>query len=188
MQEQLKRKFKHLALLDAVIEQEWEYRYYSFDSAWSDSEEMASVRDGSGGECFLHFHNDNVAFKCTSPVDGLFADFDSLKSTVPKRFSSFIAEPAFSMDMGSCIWYLENDSWVKLGSGIKDLPTPETILAMSAAEYCKYVESYFERSIDTGLVELVFEGKFKIDMAQQLNDSVDLELLAKDITQIGEIT
>ena len=188
MPDQLKRKLKRLALLDAMIEQEWEYRYYSFDSAWSESEEMASLRDGSGGEWFVHFAGDNVAFKCTSPVDGIVEDFEKLKSSVPKRFTSFIHEPAFSMNIGSCIWYFENDSWVKLGVEIQDLPNPDAIVAMSAEDYCKYVESYHEKSIDPKLVQQILEGTFQETIAQQLNADIDLELLSSDLKQIGEIT
>ncbi len=47
MIEQLRKKMKSLALLDAIIEQEWEYRYSSYNSNWSDTEEMGSLRDGS---------------------------------------------------------------------------------------------------------------------------------------------
>jgi len=53
MIEQLRKKMKSLALLDAIIEQEWQYRYFSYNSNWSDSEEMGSLRDGCGGEWFL---------------------------------------------------------------------------------------------------------------------------------------
>ena len=45
MKAELINKLKHLALLDAIIEPEWEYRYYSYNSHWSESEEMASLRD-----------------------------------------------------------------------------------------------------------------------------------------------
>ena len=89
MLNQFKRKLKHLALLDAVVEQEWEYRYYSYNSQWGKQEEMVSLRDGSGGEWFVLVDGDNVAFKCSSPVDGLVVDFGALKALVPKRFSSF---------------------------------------------------------------------------------------------------
>lgn len=81
----------------------------------------------------------------------------------------------------------ENGSWVKLGIAVEDLPTPDAIMAMSAVDYSQFGESYFERSIDSDLVELVFEGKFQLEVAQQLNPNVDLKLLADDIKQIGEI-
>lgn len=188
MLNQFKRKLKHLALLDAVVEQEWEYRYYSYNSLWAEQEEMASLRNGSGGECFVLFDGDNVAFKCTSPVDGLVDDFEVLKVSVPKRFSSFLDEPAFSMSEGSCIWYLDNDSWVKLGKSLNDLPDPEKIIAMSAADYCQYVEEYFERKIDITWVESVFAGKFGMEAAKGINPDIDVELLAQDLQEIGKVT
>jgi len=188
MIETIKQKLRRLALLDAIIEQEWEYRYYSFDSEWSETEEMASLRDGSGGEWFFLFEGQNMAFKCTSPVDGLVQDFEELKIKVPERFSSFLNEPAFSMNQGSCIWYLHEQTWVKLGNSIKDLPNPEKIIVMTASDYCKFVESYFERQVDESLVESVLEGKYTLDMAKQINPDVDIELLTKDMIEIGECT
>ena len=46
--DELKRMFQSLALLDAILMPDWEYRYYSFDANWSDEEMLASMRDGSG--------------------------------------------------------------------------------------------------------------------------------------------
>ncbi len=186
MIENLRRKLKHLALLDATIEQEWEYRYYSYNAVWSESEEMASLRNGSGGEWFFLFDGENVAFKCTSPVDGLANDFESLKSQVPGRLSVFLNEPAFSMDRGSSIWYLENGNWVKLGNPINDLPDPDVIMKMTASDYCHYSESYFEKRIEQRLVEIVLGGGFDLEIAKKINPDINLELLAEDLEQIGD--
>ena len=187
MLDQFRRKLKRLALLDAIVEQEWEYRYYSFNSEWSEHEEMASLRDGCGGEWFVLFDGDNVAFKCTSLVDGLVDDFVELKASVPKHFSSFIEEPAFSMDHGSCIWYLEDNSWVRLGNSLTDLPDPEKIIAMTASDYCQYVEGNFELRVEKTLVESVLEGKFSMEIAKQINPDIDIELLTKNLQEIGGI-
>ena len=186
MIEIINKKLRRLALLDAIIEQEWEYRYYSFNSAWSESEEMASLRNGSGGEWFFLFEAANLAFKCTSPVDGLAQDFEELKLKVPERFSSFLNEPAFSMSQGSCIWYVQDQSWVKLGISINDLPDPEAILKMTASDYCKFAESYFERQVNQSLVGSVLEGNYTLEIAKQINPEIDIELLAKDLVEIGE--
>ena len=71
--------------LDAIIEPEWEYRYYSYNSKWSDTEEMASLRDSCGGEWFFLIGEDNLSFKCTSPVDGLADDFERKKNPFLKN-------------------------------------------------------------------------------------------------------
>ncbi len=51
----LKRTTQSFATLDLIVSPEWEDRYYSFDSNWSPSEQMASMRDGCGDEWFLLF-------------------------------------------------------------------------------------------------------------------------------------
>lgn len=40
----LMRLTQSLAILDAVLSPEWEYRYYSFNQAWADGEKMALCR------------------------------------------------------------------------------------------------------------------------------------------------
>ena len=181
----LRNKLKHLALLDAIIEPEWEYRYYSYNSNWSDTQEMASLRDSCGGEWFFLLDESNVSFKCTSPVDGLVDNFDEIKKTLPERFTPFLNEAAFSMDQGSCIWFIEDDIWVKLGKDISDLPNPIRIQEMTASDYCQFVEEIFEQKIDQDVVQSIFDGNFTIDMAKKINPSIDLDALQKDISEIG---
>ncbi len=185
MEVTLRNKLKHLALLDAIIEPEWEYRYYSYNSNWSNTEEMASLRDSCGGEWFFLFNDRNISFKCTSPVDGLVDNFDEIKESVPKKFTTFLNEVAFSMDQGSCIWFIENNTWVKLGNEISDLPNPTIIQEMTASDYCQFVEEIFEQEIDKEIVQSIFDGNFTIDMAKKINPSIDLGALQVDISDIG---
>jgi hypothetical protein len=53
--EQLIRRCRALAVLDLILSPEWQYRYYSFNSKWSDAEQMASMRDGCGNEWWIVF-------------------------------------------------------------------------------------------------------------------------------------
>ncbi len=48
--ESLKQLSQSLAILDAIMSPDWEFRYYSFNSKWSEGEMMASMRDGSGDD------------------------------------------------------------------------------------------------------------------------------------------
>jgi hypothetical protein len=41
---------RSLAMLDAILSPEWEYRYYSFNAAWGPAQELASMRNGSGDD------------------------------------------------------------------------------------------------------------------------------------------
>lgn len=49
---ELRRIAQSLAVLDAILCPDWEYRYYSFNSRWGFGDEMASMRNGSGDEWF----------------------------------------------------------------------------------------------------------------------------------------
>ncbi len=40
---QVRHIAQSLAMLDAILSPEWDYRYYSFNSAWGPGEEMASM-------------------------------------------------------------------------------------------------------------------------------------------------
>lgn len=53
--DEVKRRSQALALLDAILMPQWEFRYFSFNCNWdgSGNEMMASMKDGSGGEYFL---------------------------------------------------------------------------------------------------------------------------------------
>ena len=47
-----RRLTRALALLDAIMSPDWEYRYYSFNAHWAEGEMMASMRNGSEDHWF----------------------------------------------------------------------------------------------------------------------------------------
>ncbi len=97
----LRQRAKALAMLDAILSPEWEYRYYSFDARWNEGEEMASMRNGSGDDWFLLFGAFGAAIKGLAHESSLAGDpalTAAVKSQVPETFASFLNEPAFSMD------------------------------------------------------------------------------------------
>jgi hypothetical protein len=44
--DEVKRIAQSLAILDAILMPEWEFRYYSFDAHWGEGEMLASSRAG----------------------------------------------------------------------------------------------------------------------------------------------
>ena len=44
-----------LAMLDAILSPEWEYRHFSFNSRWAPFEQMGSMRNGQGDHYFALF-------------------------------------------------------------------------------------------------------------------------------------
>src|SRR5262245_33579514 len=59
----LKRLMQSMALLDAILSPEWQYRYYSFDSKWDNGEQMGSMRDGCGDDLFALFNEHGCFLK-----------------------------------------------------------------------------------------------------------------------------
>ena len=61
--DRLKALCQSLAMLDAIMSPDWEYRYYSFDSKWGLNEMMASMRNGQGDDFFILFNNNGAIIK-----------------------------------------------------------------------------------------------------------------------------
>ena len=51
----LRRTLQAMAMLDAILCPEWQFRYYSFNATWAPGEQMGSMRNGSGDDLFAHF-------------------------------------------------------------------------------------------------------------------------------------
>ena len=53
--DRLRLTLQSMAMLDAILSPEWQFRYYAFNTAWSTGEQMGSMRNGSGDHFFAHF-------------------------------------------------------------------------------------------------------------------------------------
>jgi hypothetical protein len=112
--EGLRKLTKSLAMLDAIMSPEWEYRYYSFNSTWGPGEMMASMRNGQGDEYFILFDSHGAimkGFDHESAMSPWSADeektWPGIFDDVPEEFKSFLSEPAFSIpETTFCIWRL----------------------------------------------------------------------------------
>lgn len=59
----LRRRAQSLAVLDAIMSPDWQYRYYLFNSKWDADEMMASRKNGSGDELYVLFTRFGAIFK-----------------------------------------------------------------------------------------------------------------------------
>ena len=117
--DRLEKLAQSIAMLDAIVSPDWEYRYFSFNAAWDTSlkERMASMRNGSGNEYFLIFSPHGAilkGFDHEAPMSPWkrepVAVWPGVLDSVPDAFASFLAEPAFSMgDCTFCIWREPSD-------------------------------------------------------------------------------
>lgn len=192
---ELKRITQSLATLDLIICPEWEDRYYSFDSAWSPTEDMASMRNGCGDEWFLFFdaagsaglkglaHESPAAF-----VEGL---SHRLASAVPEILSGFSTEPAFRWDDTTfCYWRLAGDpGWSEpseqesLATGADELLR---ILVSGAAGYRQFALDYYEQDFDVSILQQVFDHvRITPELVAALNPEISLKDIREDLAQIG---
>ena len=181
----VKRKFKKLAALDAILSPEWDYRYYSYNSKWSDLIEMASMRDGCGNEWFLWLTDCHAAYKMFSKDDGYIDSPEALLKTLPNEYEHFVNEPAFSLDTISRIGYLNNGEWIYLGIDVKYLPLVERIYSMSKDDYFKWAYEYFEISVDTLLADAIWADPASLPTAKLINTDLDIDAFKLDLIEIG---
>ena len=114
---ELRRLMQSLAMLDALMEEQWEYRYFSLNSRWSDTEQMGSMRNGSGDDlfavfdchgCFLRgFDHESTMSPWKQPTRRV---WKGVLDEVPLVFAASLNEPAFHMeDTTFCIWRRNGD-------------------------------------------------------------------------------
>lgn len=184
--ERVKHVAQGLALLDAIIMPEWEYRYFSFNCNWDGEgkEMMGSMRDGSGAEYFLHFTSAGVAGKviCGSPL----SDVSKCLNTMPAVFQQFKVEPAFSTDNASLFFWREvnQPSWCASPDGLKEYPLLGFFVGRIAA-YKSLVEGYYEKNIDSVVLEEVFASlNVTASQLMMLNPDIELGDLTDDFQEI----
>ncbi len=186
-----------MAMLDAILCPEWEYRYYSFDAAWSDGEQMASMRDGEGDDFFAVFNAQGCFFKGfvhDCPVAA--ADVDPAKhyDALPPEYSYCILEPAISpADVTFCLWRGFKDSaWhhnsVRVPNEDDDPDGSEYLLSAldgNPETYREWAEEYYEVSVSLQAVKAIFDQQPLTDeLISALNPELRLKLLRDEIREI----
>ena len=193
------RTAKSLAMLDAILSPEWEYRYFSYNCAWSKNEEMASMRDGCGNEWFMLFNSVGAAIKgffheSQFANDGLFAT--QLKHSVPSEFSAFLNEPAFSInDATFCYWRRASDSfWNKVHHPSSDKLNTEdgsvelmSLLVGQPSDYQRWALEYYELSSlkIKSIVDIFQHSPLNQSLVLSLNPDSLFEDVLIDAKEIG---
>jgi len=187
----LRRVTQSLAMLDAILSPEWEYRYYSFNSAWGPGEEMASMRNGSGDDWFLLLDQAGAAIKGFAHELARGPNFSqNIQAQVPADFSSFLNEPAFSMQHATfCYWRKTDDnSWSKVPGGPDDDGADEmlALLVSGPSGYKEWAEDYFEVPVALDAVTALFAHQPLSDsMILALNPDADIDFTYGQAREIG---
>ncbi len=197
----LKKLSQSLAMLDAIISPEWEYRYYSFNSKWSEEEMMASMRDGSGDDYFILFNLNGAIIKgfvhesSMSPfVNEPIKVWKGVLDKVPIEFKDFLSEPAFSIEATTfCVWRKFTDLSWQIGEieypegndpdGMKELLN---ILDCNPSTYKKWAEYYFGRELNFSVIEHIYKQKpLSNEMVKKLNKDISIEDLERNLEEVG---
>ena len=157
-----------LAMLDAIICPEFQYRYFSYDAAWSDDEQVAVMRNGDGDHWFLHLSSGGAALKGyvqELPRGGARAMALEVQRRVPDEFGAFLHEPAFAMDAVSYFYYRRSGepAWSKVAHPDADLARWSdgsedflSILLAPASCYYDYATDYFECEPPLSSIEHIY--------------------------------
>jgi hypothetical protein len=193
---ELERICKGLAALDAMMSDDWESRYYSFNKAWNKKrkERMASMRNGSGDDWFIVFSASGVfvkAFWHEYPRDpgagGTRADndVDAIYKGLPKGLAHHRKEAAFLMDDVTFGGWHDGKAWTLRGNA-KPMKDELAMLAGAAKAYRAYADAYFEVELPLDAIEHVLSGnKLDAKLVAKITKDLTLADLKADLAEIG---
>jgi len=187
-----------LAMLDAILSPEWEYRYYSFNSHWADGQMMASMRNGSGDHWFALLCSEGIAlhglaheapiFRPNAPWPGIF-------EKLPAEFNqNFLREPAFETNNSTfCVWRRSTDHRWSCGPvELPSAPDPDgseellSILDGQPEHYLEFAREHYEVEITPADVAAVYRHDPLTDeLVSRLNPRADVGSLAADMKEIA---
>jgi hypothetical protein len=185
---------KALAVLDAILSPEWEYRYYSYNATWSKKEECFEMRDGQGDQMLILFRDEGCiingfAHECKQP------DKTELTKGLPAIFKTFMfGETVKAIGTTFCLWLLDSESW-QMGEVKHHDNGSEEMLAIFDGKAQRYVDwateyfegSYKEKGIPLATVKQIYAGKplARKMVLTMVDDVDDWKGLERDLKEIG---
>ena len=198
-----RRWTRSLAVLDAVLSPEWEYRYFSFDAAWGPDQQLASMRNGSGddwsitfaaaGTYVRGFDHESARSPFAQHPPGL---VPRMHDGLPDALREAADEPAFTMGdlplVTVALWPLPADaSWsfgdVEAEAYGDDGGTwlfaeldgrPET--------YSAFATAYYERDVPLDAVRRVLAGEpLTQELVTALDPGLRLGEIAEEVSSTG---
>lgn len=183
----LERICKGLALLDAILCEDWEWRHFSFNAAWDPDrgERLASMRTGEGDAWFVVFDGTHAFLKAHWQAHPR-SDPDTIYDGLPAALAPQRHEPAFSMDevtFGG--WYAPDGGWTL--RGLLDPFREELEILTGVAEvYRAYAASYFEVDVPLDAIAHVLAGMpLDTSIVSRIAVERSMESLRGDLEEIG---
>ncbi|MEU6504827.1 hypothetical protein [Streptomyces sp. NPDC046942] len=199
----LRHVCRAIALAEAVLNPGG-YRYYSFDAHWSETEEVFSMRNGSGDEFDIVFSAVGAyirGFDHESPMSPYADDmiWPGVLDSVPEVFHAQVEEPAF-MDDGVprvtfCLWREAGDSqWhagrIDFPGGHPDPDGSGWMLSLpmnpTPAAFRSFAEDYYEQPVDAEAVRHIFgERPLTREIVARLNPLASFTDVSKEAELMG---
>jgi hypothetical protein len=199
--DRLKALCQSLAMLDAIMSLEWEYRYFSFDSKWDLNEMMASMRNGQGDDFYILFNKHGAiikGFDHESPMSPYARKpkrvWPGVLDDVPDVFRSFLDEPAFTIeDTTFCFWRRTEDPCWSIGNiaypkGADPDGSDQLLIMLDGKpeKYREYAEECYERDIPLLAIEHIYNHQPLTDeIITSLNPDISFADLKAEIETIG---
>jgi hypothetical protein len=192
--EKLKNACKAMALLDAIMCQDWVYRYYSFNSDWSEEEEFFEMRNGEGDQVLILFRTEGTVINgfAHEAAEG---NKGQLTHQLPEVFHEFMfGEPVHSAGTTFCVWKNGAEEWTAGILGDTDDHSEELLSPLDAnpETYVKWATDYFKGSYkESGIpVEVVSRIFNKEPLTREMvlsivNELEDWEQLTEDLIEIS---
>ena len=181
----LERICKGLAALDAMLMEDWESRYYSFNHAWDKKakQRMASMRNGSGDDWFIVFEPDGVfvkAFWHEYPREDVAKIYDGL----PNKLLPQLKEGAFSMEDVTFGGWHDGETWTLRGN-TKPMRDELEMLIGAPAAYRAYVAAYLDVDVPADAIAHVLAGnKLDAKLVGRITTERTIAELKDDLAEI----
>ncbi|MFJ8162234.1 hypothetical protein ACIRBY_15060 [Streptomyces sp. NPDC096136] len=199
----LRDRCRSMAMLEAVLNPDGE-RCYSFSPAWSETEEIASMRNGSGDEFDIVFSPAGAyvrGFDHESVMSPYVEDvpWPGVVDSVPEVFRSCVEEPASTDDgiprVTACLWREAGSGRWEAGEidFPEDTPDPDgsgwlfrLLVDPSPEAFREFAEDYYELRVDIDAVRHVYALRpLTRDVVRALNDQAPLTEVTTAAAAIG---
>lgn len=205
----VRRWSQSLAVLDAIMSAEREYRYFSFDAQFGPDQALASMRNGSGDEYSIIFTSDGAfvrGFDHESPLSPFIqtprALWPGLLTGLPASLVAAAEEPAFTMEgvpvMTVALWRLAGDEQWHHGqiaypqAWENEYADPDgsgwlfAQLDGRAESYLSYASEYFERRLLAEAVTAIIEHRpLTTALVRALNPERSHHDLIDELNRVG---
>jgi hypothetical protein len=184
----LERICKGLAALDAMLMEEWQDRYYSFNHAWNTTlqQRMASMRNGLGDEWFMVFEPGGAFLKAFWHEYHPYEDVAKLYEGVPAQLQPQLTEPAFAIENVTFGGWHDGTTWTLRGNATGPMQEQLEILSGDPEKYRAYSADYLKVDAPLDAIAHVLTGKeLDADLLKRIGSTRKLTELKDGLAEIA---